>query len=197
MAIQDRLPPETIARLRRRYEEGDGTIAAIARDEGVTEQNIQALKRALKWRPRDTRARKRKGAPAKAGSRARPAKAASRATPAKAASSAKPAKRPAADGRAPPADVVDMPTFIARIRMQLEGALAAAQACGPDAKPADTASLMASLTRTLQSLRALEKDTTQDDRRDDGAEALPLDLAELRRELARRIDRLREQRDDP
>ncbi|MEI2735303.1 MAG: hypothetical protein V9G24_11190 [Rhodoblastus sp.] len=95
-----------------------------------------------------------------------------------------------------------MPTLIARIRAQLEGALETAQARGPEAEPDQTARLMASLTRTLQSLRALEKDTTQDDRRqddrrDDGADAPPLDLAELRRELARRIDRLREERGDP
>ncbi len=189
MSIRNRFSPETIERLRRRYEAADETVAAIAADEQVSEQKLHALKRACGWRPRSLRD---KSPPTRGAARRKPRQSRQPA-PGKA------SKTPKASPRAspPPPGLVDMPTLIARIRAQLEGALEAARARGPDANPDETARLMASLTRTLQSLRALEKDTTQDgrardDRRDGGADAPPLDLAELRRELARRIDRLRE-----
>lgn len=194
--------PDQIARLKRRYEKTDEKLADIAVDEGVTLRLIGALRRQHGWRLRSARGN------TKSSGRRKPA-----ATKKAVATRAKPrAPAPARARQAdvglsqPPPGVVDMPTLIARIRAQLEGALATAQARGPEADPDDTARLMASLTRTLQSLRALEKDTTQDgrrqdgrrqdDRRDDGADAPPLDLAELRRELARRIDLLRQERED-
>ncbi|MBX3528309.1 MAG: hypothetical protein KF904_19075 [Rhodoblastus sp.] len=187
MASSDTLSPEKIERIRARYEARDETIAAICADEGVNEKTLHALRRKLEWRPRSKALQK-----AAAGGRKptpRKAKATARRAPAK-----KPAKaRPVS---APPPGAVDMPTLIARIRRQLQGALEAAQERGPAADPDKTANLMASLTRTLQTLRALEKDTTQDERRDDGSDAPPLDLAELRRELARRIDLLRQDRGD-
>lgn len=196
MALKDKLSAEQIARLKRRYEETDQSVAAIARDEGVPERRLYVLRRKQNWRARSAIGPARKktsGKKASSGGTAR-AKKAGRAPP-----------KPRAAAKPPPG-VVDMPTLIARIRAQLEGALATAQSRGPEADPDETARLMASLTRTLQSLRALEKDTTQDgrrqdgrrqdDRRDDGADAPPLDLAELRRELARRIDLLRQDRED-
>lgn len=198
MATRNSFSAEQIARLKRRYEETDQSVASIARDEGVRERQIYALRRKQNWRARSAIA----PAPGKRSSK----KASSgRTAGAKKAGRAPPAPKPRAATKPPPG-VVDMPTLIARIRAQLEGALATAQARGPEADPDETARLMASLTRTLQSLRALEKDTTQDggrqdgrrqdDRRDDSADAPPLDLAELRRELARRIDLLRQDRED-
>ena len=183
--------PDQIARLKRRYEKTDERLADIAADEGVTMRLIGALRREHGWRLRSARGT------AKSRGRRKPA-----ATKKAAATRAKPKTPTPARARQvdaglsqPPPGVVDMPTLIARIRAQLEGALATAQARGPEANPDDTARLMASLTRTLQSLRALEKDTPDDGRRGDGPDALPLDLAELRRELARRIDLLREDRE--
>ncbi|MFO1167567.1 MAG: hypothetical protein U1E19_05525 [Rhodoblastus sp.] len=183
--------PDQIARLKRRYEKTDERLADIAADEGVTMRLIGALRREHGWRLRSARGK------ATSRGRRKPA-----ATKKAAATRAKPRTPTPARARQvdaglsqPPPGVVDMPTLIARIRAQLEGALATAQARGPEADPDDTARLMASLTRTLQSLRALEKDTPDDGRRGDGPDALPLDLAELRRELARRIDLLREDRE--
>ena len=183
--------PDQIARLKRRYEKTDERLADIAADEGVTMRLIGALRREHGWRLRSARgkatsSRRRKPTATKkaATRRAKPRTP----TPAR-------ARQVDAGLSQPPPGVVDMPTLIARIRAQLEGALATAQARGPEADPDDTARLMASLTRTLQSLRALEKDTPDDGRRGDGPDALPLDLAELRRELARRIDLLREDRE--
>ncbi|MFO1136504.1 MAG: hypothetical protein U1E30_15105 [Rhodoblastus sp.] len=216
MATKDKFSADRIARLKHRYEETDQTVAAIARDEGLSERQLHALKRNEGWRARSAI----RPAGKKASDRKSTAKksAAKKSTDKKSAAKQPSARqstagRPTAEaGRAPaspkprtvskpPPGVVDTPTLIARIRAQLEGALETAQERGPEADPDATARLMASLTRTLQSLRALEKDTTQDgrrqdDRRDDGADAPPLDLAELRRELARRIDRLREERGD-
>jgi len=199
MAIKDELSAERIARLKRRYEETDETVAAIARGESLSEKRIYELMRREGWRARSASAPQRKKPARKKTVGAKKPK---RAPPKpQAASKSQAPSKPRAASKPPPG-VVDMPTLIARIRAQLEGALETAQARGPEAEPDQTARLMASLTRTLQSLRALEKDTTQndrrqDDRRDDGADAPPLDLAELRRELARRIDRLREERGDP
>ena len=183
--------PDQIARLKRRYEKTDERLADIAADEGVTMRLIGALRREHGWRLRSAR-----GKATSSGRRkpAAPKKAAATRTKPRTPTPAR-ARQVDAGLSQPPPGVVDMPTLIARIRAQLEGALATAQARGPEADPDDTARLMASLTRTLQSLRALEKDTPDDGRRGDGPDALPLDLAELRRELARRIDLLREDRE--
>ena len=186
MASSDTLSPEKIERLRARYEARDETIAAICADEGVSEKTLHALRRRFEWRPRSKTLNK---AAAARGKTAPPrTKAGARRSPAKTIVKARPVS-------APPPGAVDMPTLIARIRRQLQGALEAAQERGGAADPDKTANLMASLTRTLQTLRALEKDTTQDERRDDGSDAPPLDLAELRRELARRLDLLRQDRE--
>ncbi|MFV0279252.1 MAG: hypothetical protein ACK5JM_00660 [Rhodoblastus sp.] len=175
----EQFQPETLARLQQRYEAGAETIAAIAREEGLTPKKLQAMKHALGWRAR-RQPSARKKPPAKTTKRA---------------ARAKPAK-PVARKTTVENDCIDTPALVSRIRAQLEGALAAAQARGPGADPDEIARLMASLTRTLASLRQLEKDTGSHDRRDGGDDAPPLDLAELRRELARRIDRLREERED-
>ncbi len=185
MAVKETLSPERIERLRRRYEDTVEPLAAIAADEGLTPTQLQALRREFEWRPRN--ARKAKPPARKIVHKAKSKRPAAR--PKKAAAP-KPAPR-----ETPPPGVVDMATLIARIRTQLESALHAAQARDPGVDPEETARLMNSLTRTLQMLRALEKDTDKDDRRDDGSDEPPIDLAELRRELARRIDLLRHQRD--
>lgn len=187
MASSKTLPPDQIERLRHRYEANDETIAAICAEEGVSEKRLHALRREFGWRPRSQTLRKAVAARRKSPPRKTKAVAAKE--------PAKNAVRARASAALPPG-AVDMPTLIARIRRQLQGALEAAQERGPEADPDKTANLMASLTRTLQTLRALEKDTTQDERRDDGSDAPPLDLAELRRELARRIDLLRQDRGD-
>ncbi|MFT4097213.1 MAG: hypothetical protein QM651_08800 [Rhodoblastus sp.] len=186
MAAAVTLSPERIERLRLRYEDSDEPLASIATDENMTPAQLQALRREFEWRPRN--ARKPKPPARKIAHKAKPKKSAAR--PNKTApSKLKPREA------SPPPGVVDMATLIARIRTQLESALHAAQARDPGADPEETARLMNSLTRTLQMLRALEKDTDKDDRRDDGSDEPPIDLAELRRELARRIDLLRQQRD--
>ncbi|HMN72463.1 MAG TPA: hypothetical protein PKA55_11420 [Rhodoblastus sp.] len=187
----DALSPEDIERLKRRYEESDETLAAIGADEEMTPAQLQALRRTFGWRLRSAR----KPGPKSPARRKRAARPAQRKLVARAKKQAapKPARRPQTP---PPPGVVDIATLIARIRAQLEAALQTAQARGPGADPEETARLMNSLTRTLQMLRALEKDTDKDDRRDDGADAIPLDLAELRRELARRIDLLRADGED-
>lgn len=211
MATKDKFSADRIARLKHRYEETDQTVAAIARDEGLSERQLHALKRNEGWRARSAirpagkKASDRKSTAKKSAAKKSAAKQPSVRQPSAGRSTAEAGRAPASPKprtvSKPPPGVVDTPTLIARIRAQLEGALETAQERGPEADPDATARLMASLTRTLQSLRALEKDTTQDgrrqdDRRDDGADAPPLDLAELRRELARRIDRLREERGD-
>jgi hypothetical protein len=53
---------------------------------------------------------------------------------------------------------------------------------------------LASLARTLSVLRGLEAEA-ENASQDSDADAPPLDLAELRHELARRLDRLRRARD--
>ena len=185
MAASDAFSPEQIERLRRRYEEGAETIAAIVADENVSEKKLYALRHECGWRARSATRPKNKP-------RKRPQR---KIGPARKPAAPDRPERPARRASPPPPGVVDIATLIERIRKMLEGALESAQTRGPEADPDETARLMASLTRTLQSLRALEKDTTQDERRDDGADAPPLDLAELRRELARRIDRLRQDRE--
>jgi len=189
MADDPALSPDQIARLKRRYEKIDEKLADIAADEGVTVRLIGALRREHGWRLRNARGK------AKPKGRRKPAATKKAAVVRAKKTAPSPAPQVDAELSQPPPGVVDMPTLIARIRAQLEGALAAAQARGPKADPDDTARLMASLTRTLQSLRALEKDTPDDGRRGDEPDALPLDLAELRRELARRIDLLRDERE--
>ncbi len=204
MAAIDDLPPETIRRLKRRYANPAETLAAIAADEGLEPKDLQALQRTLGWKTRA--ARKAAAATTKRPARAAGKRAVSKkaAVTKKAAPKARAAGPEPAPGQArkrdapppvPPPGAVDMPTLIARIRAQLEAALRTAQAQGDDKDPEETARLMNSLTRTLQMLSALEKDTNQDGRQGDGSDVLPLDLAELRRELARRIDLLRDDRE--
>jgi len=200
MDPSDNLSSETIERLKRRYEESDEKLVAIAAEEGIAPARLQALRREYGWRARSARTPKSKEISRKVERSA--TRKATRKTPArrktgtgaKRAASSKRSKPPRRATARPPG-VVDVPTLIVRIRAQLEGALESAQTRGPKADPDETARLMNSLTRTLQMLRALEKDTDRNERRDDGSDAPPLDLAELRRELARRIDQLRQDRE--
>lgn len=180
MAASDTLSPETIRRLKRRYEETDEKVSAIAADVGLSRGDLMALQRRFGWRTRTARKTK-PAAKTKAKS--------------KTSASQRTKRKVAQPTTSPPPGAVDMPTLIVRIRAQLEGALRTAQAQGADLAPEETARLMHNLTRTLQMLRALEKDTAGDERRDDGADEPPLDLAELRRDLARKIDLLRQERD--
>lgn len=199
MAASDTLSPETIRRLKRRYETSDEKIAAIAAEEGLEGRDLLAMQRRFGWRTRAARGKttrpRAKPAASKAKPPARKPKHAARTAKRASKAATKKAVREKPAGAAPPPGLVDVATLIARIRAQLEGALQAAQAQGADAAPDDTARLMHNLTRTLQMLRALEKDTGKDERRDDGADEPPLDLAELRRDLARKIDLLRQERD--
>ena len=56
MAIKDELSAERIARLKRRYEETDETVAAIARGESLSEKRIYELMRREGWRARSASA---------------------------------------------------------------------------------------------------------------------------------------------
>lgn len=188
MSFIDELTPEQIARVRERYESGEATVAAIAREEGLSEHKIRALRSAFGWTPRLARKRpgekaaKRKATRSKGRTTSRTAKARS----AKRARTNKPIAR---------AKGLTTAEMIVRIRALLEQALGAAQARLGEDLPDATARFTNNLGRALATLKALEKDSGKDagsGERDDGS---PLDLAELRRELARRIDRLRQDRE--
>ena len=52
MALKDKFSTEQIARLKRRYEETEQSVASIAREEGLSESQLYALKRKHNWRGR-------------------------------------------------------------------------------------------------------------------------------------------------
>lgn len=178
MDFHERLEPEQIDRLRRRYEETDETVSQIANDEGLTERRLHELRRRYDWKSRRPRV--------KAPVSRKPRKAARR--PARVAlARAEPAK-PTVE---PQAGV----SMIERVRALLEQALDAAQAQIADQPPEATTRFTVSLTRSLAMLKALEEDSAKNAKAIERAGEPPLDLAELRRELARRLDRLREERE--
>lgn len=167
-------PPEALARAKELYETGGATVAALAGMLGLSKDAF--YRRVKKW----GWARKSSGRGEQSAAR-KPAP-------------RKPAPRPAASPPPVlPARPADTQTLIVAVRHALEGELAALRARGGEAGASDAnARTLASLARTLSVLRALETD--KDGGSADDENAGPLDLAELRRELARRIDLLREQR---
>lgn len=181
MDFHERLEPEQIDRLRRRYEETDETVSQIANDEGLTERRLHELRRRYDWKSRRPRAK----APVSRKPR-KPRKAARR--PARVALARAEPARPKVE---PQAGV----SMIERVRALLEQALDAAQAQIADQPPEATTRFTVSLTRSLAMLKALEEDSAKNARAIERAGEPPLDLAELRRELARRLDRLREERE--
>ena len=194
------LPPEQIARIRLRYESSADAVADIARDEGFSKDQIYAMRRRFHWAPRAT-PQSRAGARAKAGvnkARAKAARNKRTAKPNNAAGSA-PARKRARSSDAPPG-TSDVMALVQRLRVALEEELAALQTRAADAPPAERetrARTLASLTRSLASLRAIEASTTKaGEASGQPDDELPLDLAELRRELSRRLDVLREDRED-
>lgn len=99
---------------------------------------------------------------------------------------------------AAPGEVRSHAQLVTAVRRAVEGELAAIeqkQASGERGGDA-IARALASLARTLSVLRGLEAEQTDAARTGpDDADAPPLDLAELRHELARRLDRLGRARD--
>lgn len=169
-------PPETLARAKELYETGGATVAALAEMLGLSKDAF--YRRVKKW------GWARKGA---GGKRAGDKRAG------KPRAARKPAPRTAPPPSASQARPADTQSLIAAVRHALEGELAALRARSGETGAADgNARTLASLARTLSVLRALETD--KDGGNADDENAGPLDLAELRRELARRIDLLREQR---
>lgn len=190
------LPPETLARLRARYESAEHRLAEIAREEGLETRDLLALRLLHGWRPRGGR----KAAPGpahkvvrkSAGAGKKPAPRRRTAPPTKSAAPAAAAKR--RPPRPPPRLGLSTAEMIVRIRALLKQALASAQARVGEDRPDETARFSNTLGRSLATLRELEKDFgTHDAGR--ARDEPPLDLAELRRELARRIDLLREDRE--
>lgn len=178
MDFHERLEPEQIDRLRRRYEETDETVSQIANDEGLTERRLHELRRRYDWKSRRPRV--------KAPVSRKPRKATTR--PARVALARAEPARPTVE---PQAGV----SMIERVRALLEQALDAAQAQIADQPPEATTRFTVSLTRSLAMLKALEEDSAKNAKAIERAGEPPLDLAELRRELARRLDRLREERE--
>ena len=203
VSIYAQLPPEQIARIKLRYESGADDVADIARDEGFSKDQIYAMRRRFHWAARAAPRSCASGA----GTRAKAAvnKARTKAAKKKRApnqkkkgSSAR-AREPERSPDAPPG-TSDVMALVHRLRVALEEELAALQARAAAATPAERetrARTLASLTRSLASLRAIEASATKagevSGQPDDEP---PLDLAELRRELSRRLDVLREERED-
>ncbi len=178
-------PAGDLAQAKHLYESGAASIAATAALLGLTES-------ALRWRARKwgwTRKPRGKNAQGKS-TRGKNARGKSARAPAAGKATTAPAS-PAAMAPAPrPADTQ---TLIGAVRHVLEAEIASLRARSgePDAADANARTLN-SLARTLSVLRGLENE--KDGGHADDENAGPLDLAELRRELARRIDLLRQQR---
>ena len=174
MTFEDNYAPERLARAKAQYRSGEASVAALAESLGLTPG-------AMRWRIRKWR-----------WTRAAPPKKAQ----------AKQMAAPTSPTRArpEPARGADTKSLIVAVRHALEGEIAAlqeriAQGAASDAQGAASdanARTLASLARTLSVLRAIETEKDGENAYDD--DKAPLDLAELRRELARRIDLLREQR---
>ncbi|MDE2363120.1 MAG: hypothetical protein KGM42_10620 [Hyphomicrobiales bacterium] len=162
----DAFSDEEIARLRQRYEAGDETILGIAEDFGVTYRIVNALARRNGWMRNGAR-------------RAKPRKPAAKAKR----STAPPRK--AGRAAAPAGVVLQDQSLASRIRAALEAEIESLQADSTGA----SAATLASLARSLSNLRAYEAATDKAGKQDDGP---PLDPAELRRELSRRLAVLRE-----
>lgn len=190
MTIQKEIPPEQIARIKIRYCESRLTpVADIAREEGVTESQIYRLRRRFDWPTRTAVGKdilERSIAHEKAISEANQKIAAGE-------------RGLARDERgrflkaapAPEDGKFDADLLVRALRSALRSELEAAQARTNEqtsAAAAANARALASLAQTLTKVREFE---TRDGA---AAEAAPLDLAELRRELARRIERLRAER---
>jgi hypothetical protein len=155
-------------------------LPQIAAQLGLT---LSALRwRAAKWGWTRPTARRPKRRPRPAAKTAKP-------SPAKP-SPAKPAAAKSSPAEAPPAD---FNALTGAVRSAVEAEIVALQARVAAGEGGEaTARTLASLARTLSALSQIENKAGQDAAHDDNAP--PLDLAQLRRELAERLDRLREQR---
>ena len=184
MPLIEELTPEDLARLKRRYEREQTAIADIARQEGLLPRQLLELRRRHGWKTRSARASP---------------KTAKRSVT-KPPSRRKASKPPPASAVAPPpvAEGGDIMQLVRGMRVALEKEVAAAQARLASAAPAAaeaSARTLASLARTLTALRDLEAGAAEAASTGRSNDEPPLDLAELRRELARRIDILRDERE--
>lgn len=195
MGLIDELTPQAIARVRELYEEGDATVAAIALAEGLSERQVQELRRRFGW---PSRRAARKTATAKSAHKSAhkradkiAAKSAGEASGAKIGSGRRTAS--AESKSEPPRKDAPSADLVKRLRALLEAEIDGANERLAGEKPEAAARTLGALTRALQTLKAIESGEKQSGA-DTADDRPPLDLAELRRELARRIDRLREER---
>jgi hypothetical protein len=191
-SIFDRVTPEQLARIRLRYEESEMTLAEIGREEGFTEDQIQRLRRRFQWPSRSERKRK-------AVQRTRhndEAIAQAMATIAADETIAVICSEGAGDAARDSAHKLDSAEAldVARAARALLVEQLAAIRSDPD-RAQKTLAALSSFSRSLSGLNVFETDAlkkagvagqTNDEP--------PLDLAELRRELVRRLDRMRAER---
>jgi hypothetical protein len=184
-SIYDRLTPEQLARIRLRYEESDMTVAAIGREEGFTTDQIHQLRKRFHWpsrkeRKRDVMRRTTRNEQAIAQAMLAVAADASAEQP--------PGETPRTIDSADAMDIVRAAqTMLAEQLSKLRN--------DPDGAQ-KTLTALASFMRSMSTVKAFEADAMKQagamGQTDDEP---PLDLAELRRELVRRLDQLRADRD--
>lgn len=191
-SIFDRVTPEQLARIRLRYEESEMTLAEIGREEGFTEDQIQRLRRRFQWPSRSERKRKavqRTRHNDEAIAQAMATIAADETIAAICSEGAGDAARDSAH-KLDSAEALD----VARAARALLVEQLAAIRSDPD-RAQKTLAALSSFSRSLSGLNVFETDAlkkagvagqTNDEP--------PLDLAELRRELVRRLDRMRAER---
>lgn len=169
------LAPDQIARIKLRYEQGAMTLAQIAAAEGLLEHQISNLRKRFRWPTRQARAR---GAIERA-MRHEQAIAAAQQEQESATAAA------STDAQQPPGDF-DAGALVRGVRRSLEQELAALDTQAPSDSRVDA---LLKLTRALANLRAMERGDTKAERQN---EQSPIDIAELRRELSRKLAALRE-----
>lgn len=158
-----------IAQARERYDAG-ASLSELARDFGVTEPTFRRWRTKWGWSARRLPpARKNRAADAVA-----------------------------AVSSGPETEPPDTQRLICGVRRAIEAELNALAAQSGHARGGEARSrALAHLTRTLTLVRELETRTHGKADRSDNADAPPVDVAQLRHELARRIHQLSEEGDDP
>jgi hypothetical protein len=184
-SIYDRLTPEHLARIRLRYEESDMTVAAIAREEGFTTDQIHQLRKRFGWPSRNERRRHAMQRTM------RNEQAIAQAMLAIAADASVEEATGDTQRTLDPDDAMEL----VRAAQALLAEQLSAIRNDPD-RAQKTLAAIASFSRSMSSLKTYQADAMKQagatGQTDDEP---PLDLAELRRELVRRLDQLRAERD--
>jgi hypothetical protein len=184
-SIYDRLTPDQLARIRLRYEESDMTVAAIGREEGFTTDQIHQLRKRFGWPSRSERKRNVMQRTI------RNEQAIAQAMLAIAADAHVEQAPDETPRMLDPSDAMD----IVRAAQAMLAEQLSKLRNDPDGAQKTLAAL-ASFVRSMSTIKAFEADA----KKQAGAtgntdDEPPLDLAELRRELVRRLDQIRAERD--